>query len=117
MKICLALMGMAAAMVLAAGAPAQGEDSGVVSRLTAPFSAITYSGAACGNWVAQVQSGSFTFRWCANRLTVSGVAYEVQRDIYQSVGGSLRLQGKLLLDCQNGTDYSSLPAGALPLCP
>jgi hypothetical protein len=77
---------------------------------------IPYYGAVCATWVHELTSGAYVFRWCANRRRVNGVDYEVQKDWYESAG-SLRIKRKWLLDCQNSTDFQSLPDPAKALCP
>jgi len=77
---------------------------------------IVYSGAVCSSWVDDLTSGGYIFRWCANRRTVNGVPYEVQKDMYESAGG-LSIKKKWLLDCQNSTDFQSMPPLVKALCP
>jgi hypothetical protein len=80
------------------------------------LASLVFSGSVCTNIFFQLTSGGFVFRWCANRRTVSGISYEVQKDIFESAG-SLTLKRKLLLDCQNASDFQTLPAQAQALCP
>jgi hypothetical protein len=52
--------------------------------------------------------GGYFFVWCANRRSYNGVNWEVQKDWYESAG-STSPKKKWLLDCQNPTDFASLP--------
>jgi hypothetical protein len=85
--------------------------AGVVILLAgaAPASAVaTWTGTSCSSSGISDSSGPYSWRYCSNRRSVSGVSYEVQRDTYILSNGRITLWFKNLLDCQNTQD--AMPA-------
>jgi hypothetical protein len=72
---------------------------------------VQWTGAACPS------GGTAVNRYCANRRTVGGVAYEVQHDYYYFYLGRL-VRASRLLDCQASCTPGQLPVTTFSqLCP
>jgi len=67
--------------------------------------AVPYSGPPCAQVDEVTSSSPFTKKWCGN----STAPFEVQVDVYWFQNGRIN-RASSLLDCQNGSDRSSMPS-------
>jgi len=67
---------------------------------------VPWTGAACITWIGSSPGPAFEHRFCSNRQTVNGVAYEVQHDLLFHMNGRW-IRSSRLFDCQNSC--SALP--------
>jgi hypothetical protein len=93
---------MLAAMFSLVPAIGPTEGSDIVSRGgLIRATALTWTGATCSAWRPKQSIGSgFYAGYCANRRTVNGISYEVQRDDFYYYNGTVPIVTlKSLLDC------------------
>jgi hypothetical protein len=68
--------------------------------------------------ITRVNSGAFSYPWCAKAQNIGGVDYEAKRDNLYYAGGRWTYLNSTRFDCQNAQDLAQMPnAVKLAVCP
>jgi hypothetical protein len=59
--------------------------------------------------ITRINSGAYSFPWCANTKTIGGTTYEAQRDTLYYTNGRWTYIISTFFDCQNSSDLAQMP--------
>jgi hypothetical protein len=67
--------------------------------------------------IIKINSGAYSFPWCAASVTSGMTTYEAQRDTFIYSGGRWTYYVSTFFDCQNSSDLAQMPtAVSLAVC-